>query len=482
MPSVSPEPRLKSETCEPKGSAPQQSEAVIEGSPPLKKGEQGGFDATETYICGNPPYLGSTWQSPSQKADLQAIFNGRTKSWKSLDYVAGWFMKAADYGVSTRTTAAFVSTNSICQGQQVPILWPLIFDTGAEIAFAYTSFKWANLAAHNAGVTVVVVGLSQHVGATRRLFTQDESGEEIVQETNNISPYLVPGANFTIAKTKQPISQVTLMHRGSGPVDGGHLFLNNSEREALLIDYPNAIKFIAPYSNSEEFINGKSRYCFWIHDEDSDEAITIPPLAGRLFAVKEMRQASRKKQTNELADFPHRFGEIRHKDSDTVLVVPRVSSENRAYLPVGLLTGNTIIGDRNFALYDAPLWNMALIASRLHWVWIGTVCVRMRTDFSYSNTLGWNTFPVPTLTTKNKTDLTRCAENILLAREAHFPATIADLYNPDNMPDNLRHAHEQNDEVLERIYIGRRFKNDTERLEKLFELYTKMTSEEASKS
>jgi hypothetical protein len=154
--------------------------------------------------------------------------------------------------------------------------------------------------------------------------------------------------------------------------------------------------------------------------------------------------------------------------------VPIVSSENRPYLPVGLLVKNAIVHNKAFALYDAPLWNMSLIASRLHWVWIGTVCVRLEMRFSYSNTLGWNTFPVPLLTEQNKKDLTRCAEDILLAREAHFPATIADLYDPESMPENLRLAHERNDEVLERIYIGRRFKNDTERLEKLFELYTKM--------
>ena len=161
-------------------------------------------------------------------------------------------------------------------------------------------------------------------------------------------------------------------------------------------------------------------------------------------------------------------------------MVPRVSSENREFLPVDYLSSDSIIGDRNFALYDAPVWNMALIASRLHWVWIGTVCVRMRTDFSYSNTLGWNTFPIPNFTEKNKADLTRCAEDILLAREAHFPATIADLYDPENMPANLRSAHGRNDEVLERIYIGRRFRNDTERLEKLFEMYTKIAAAPAS--
>ena len=189
-----------------------------------------------------------------------------------------------------------------------------------------------------------------------------------------------------------------------------------------------------------------------------------------------MRLDSKRKTTNELAIVPHRFGEVRQTGDEFIIVIPGISSENREYLPCGILPAGDIITNKLYALYDAPLWNMALIASRLHWVWIGTVCVRMRTDFSYSNTLGWNTFPVPKLTEKNKADLTKCAEAILLAREAHFPATIADLYKPDTMPENLRQAHARNDEVLERIYIGRRFKNDTERLEKLFDLYTKMTA------
>ena len=224
---------------------------------------------------------------------------------------------------------------------------------------------------------------------------------------------------------------------------------------------------------SEELIHGKLRFALWISDESAKSARENPTIAQRLKSVKTMRLVSSKAQTKEAAAWPHRFGEIRHKLSAYTIVVPRVSSENRDYLPVGLVQGGTIIGDRNFALYDAPLWNMAIIASRLHWVWIGTVCVRMRTDFSYSNTLGWNTFPVPTLTEKMKTDLTRSAENILLTSEAHFPAT---------MPDDLRAAHDHNDEILERIYIGRRFKNDTERLEKLFELYTKMTAQQAKQA
>lgn len=440
----------------------------------------------ETYICGNPPYIGSTWQSDEQKDDLKAIFDKRTKTWKSLDYVAGWFMKAADYGVQSNAAAAFVSTNSICQGQQVPILWPLIFATGHEIAFAHTSFKWANLASHNAGVTVVIVGIAKNAGAERRLFSEknsDSSGSSLeVKKTSHINAYLIPGANVIVEKASKPIAEITEMHRGSGPVDGGNFFLNFAEKNQLLKNAPQANKFIREYSNSDEFINGKQRYCLWLEDSDLDNAMQIPEIKQRINNVRNMRFASKKKQTQLEANTPHKFSEIRHQSSKTTLVVPRVSSENRPFLPVGIVEGGTIIGDRNFALYDAPLWNMAIIASRLHWVWIGTVCVRMRTDFSYSNTLGWNTFPIPLLTEQNKADLTACAENILLAREAHFPATIADLYDPEKMPENLRRAHEQNDEVLERIFIGRRFKNDTERLEKLFDLYTKMIAAEKTKS
>jgi hypothetical protein len=435
----------------------------------------------ETYICGNPPYLGSTWQSAEQKDDLKAIFDHRCKTWKSLDYVAGWFMKAADYGTHTPTAAAFVSTNSICQGQQVPILWPLVFGTKHTIHFAHTSFKWNNLASHNAGVTVVIVGITSQTGKARRLFSVTDDGATLEKQTDFINAYLVAGADVVVDKTSLPLCGQSEMDFGSKPVDGGNLFFNSDEKAQLLQLSPQIGSFIKAFSNSEEFINGKQRFCLWLNDENVGRATQTPEIAQRLERVRAMRLASSKKQTQQEALTPHRFSENRHQISKLTMVVPRVSSENRPFLPVGLVTGDTIIGDRNFALYDAPLWNMALIASRLHWVWIGTVCVRMRTDFSYSNTLGWNTFPVPHLTEQNKADLTQCAENILIAREAHFPSTIADLYDPEHMPDNLRHAHERNDEVLERIYIGRRFKNDTERLEKLFELYTKMTAADKAK-
>ena len=427
----------------------------------------------ETYICGNPPYLGSTWQSKEQKEDLGSVFDGRTKTWKALDYVTGWFMKAADYGLHTPAVAAFVATNSICQGQQVPFLWPLILETGHQICFAHTNFKWANLASHNAGVTVVIVGLSKQAGPAT-LFSENTDGEVVRKDVENINPYLIAGKNVIVEKAMKPLTQVSLMDFGNKADDGGHLTLSPAELEGLGLTNEQKSKFIKRFLGSKELINGEPRYCVWITDEQVEEARGIPSLNAQIEKVKNARLKSKDAYARSLAIRPHQFKTPRSAQS-SVIVTPRVSSENRPVLPVEYLSAGAIIGDRNFAIYDGPLWNMTLIASRLHWVWIGAVCVRLEMRFSYSNTLGWNTFPVPKLTEKNKADLTRCAEDILLAREAHFPATIADLYDPEKMPADLRAAHDRNDEVLERIYIGRRFRNDTERLEKLFELYTKMT-------
>ena len=424
-----------------------------------------------TYICSNPPYRGSQWQTAEQKADLKAIFEGRTKHWRSLDYVSGWFMKAADYGSKTDAAAALVSTNSTCQGRQVNTLWPLIFETGHEVSFAHTSFKWANLAAHNAGVTVVIVGISNHAGRKRRLYSLADHGGGIVRDADNINPYLVPAPNFVVRAVPEPLSDVTEMSFGSMPNDGGHLLLDAAEAANAIVNHSVDPSLLRPFFGSQEFIRGRERRCIWVGDNEFEAARMNDWLQSRFDAVRKQRSGSSRPTTIDLASTPFRFGEVRQTGEETVIVVPAISSENRDYLPCGLLPRGSIVSNKCYAFYDSPLWNMALIVSRLHWVWIGTVCVRLEMRFSYSNTLGWNTFPVPTLTAKNRDDLTACAENILLAREAHFPATIAELYDPDKMPENLRATHEHNDEVLERIYIGRRFRNDTERLEKLFDLY-----------
>jgi hypothetical protein len=427
----------------------------------------------ETYICGNPPYLGSRWRDPFQQKDLADLFSQRTPCFKDLDYVAAWYLKASEYIKTVNNSGcAFVATKSICQGEQVAMLWPLIFEDGLTISFAYRPFHWSNLASHNAGVTVVIVGLTQKNSSPKTIY--DEEEKRVVE---NIGPYLIATENVIVGKLAKPMNGLPRMDYGNKPTDGGNLIFDDVERSRLIASNPDSAIFIKNYAGSSEFINCTRRFCIWVEQESKKDAYAIPDFERRFEAIRQLRLASKGSQANANASTPYRFVFTPHK-TGKALIVPRVSSERRPYLPAGLVDDKTIISDRAAVVYNPETWALAIIVSRLHLVWIATVCVRMRMDFSYSNTLGWNTFPVPKLTEANKADLTRCAEDILLAREAHFPATIADLYDPESMPDNLRVAHERNDETLERIYLGRRFKNDTERLEKLFSLYTEMTAKQ----
>lgn len=433
----------------------------------------------ETYICGNPPYYGSRKQTSEQKADLAQICGKRISKWKSLDYVAGWFLKGLEFVENQPATFAFVCTSSNCEGLQVSVLWKFILSGRAQIVFAYRPFKWSNLAANNAGVTVNIVGVSADSNKQeKKIFDGNE-----LRVVSNISPYILPTPDIFVEPEPKPISALSSMTMGSMPRDGGHLLLSPEDARELLASHLEVQGLVRPYIGTDELVKGNQRRCLWIEDNDIELAISVPEIRDRLQKVSEMRVASPLDSTKEFADRPHRFVYLAGQAEHHVVGVGGASSENREYLPVALFNQRSVLSNLAFALYDAPLWNMALIASRLHLVWIATVCGKLKTDFRYSNTLGWNTFPVPTLTEQNKADLTRCAEDILLAREHYFPATIADMYDPDRMDTEfplVREAHDRNDEVLERIYIGRRFKNDTERLEKLFELYTKMTTRQAA--
>jgi hypothetical protein len=426
----------------------------------------------ETYICGNPPYKGSKLQSNEQKSDLLGAWAKHPTLAKTTDYVTGWIAKFLDYLNKEPTSAsAFVVTNSICQGQQAIDIWPEIFKRGCEIRFAHTSFKWANLAAHNAGVTVIIVGLGKTSPGRKKIYQGDS-----LKNCTSIGPYLVPDNLTSVQKEKIPICGQSVMLSGNMPRDAGGLILDQETAESILKKDPIASKYIKRFIGSDELIKGNIRYCLWIDDQDKDLASKSEFINNRLNLVRSSRIASNAESTRLYAGKPHRFVQIAGVAKNTTIVVAAISSEIREYLPADFVTNNSIISNLALALYDAPIWNLAIIFSRLHIVWISTVCGKLETRLRYSNTLGWNTFPIPSLTDKNKADLTRCAEDILLAREAHFPATIADLYDPETMPANLRDAHDRNDEVLERIYIGRKFRNDTERLEKLFEMYSKMTS------
>jgi hypothetical protein len=261
---------------------------------------------------------------------------------------------------------------------------------------------------------------------------------------------------------------------GSMARDDGNLILTWEEASRLVESRPDAQQLLRGLLGSQELIHVRDRQCLWIEDENLGLVKTIPEIRERVERVRAFRQASSAKTTRGYATIPHKFAQRAHRDG-LAMIISATSSEEREYIPADILDGRNVISNAAYAVYEPSIWELAIVVSRLHMCWIAAVCGKLETRLRYSSTLGWNTFPLPPLTEKNKTDLTRCAEDILLAREHHFPATIADLYDPETMPPDLRQAHERNDEVLERIYIGRRFKNDTERLEKLFELYTKMT-------
>jgi hypothetical protein len=264
------------------------------------------------------------------------------------------------------------------------------------------------------------------------------------------------------------------MQFGNMPRDGGHLLLDIGEMNYIYENNKMSRAYLRKFIGSHDFLQGNQRACIWVDGSNYKEASKIHDLNTRFEAVKVERLKSKAASTRKFANKPYQFVQIQGVAQFNSILIPRHSSENREYLPVGLLNDDYVIADSALAIYDAPVWNISILSSKLHLSWIATVCGKIKTDYRYANTLGWNTFPLPPLLEKQKADLTRTAEDILLARERHFPATIAELYDPERMPEDLRRAHERNDEVLERIYIGRRFKNDTERLEKLFQLYTEM--------
>ena len=422
----------------------------------------------ETYICGNPPYLGGKGQSTSQKIELEIVFGSRDQIGE-LDYVAAWLLKGAEYAAHHDAEAAFVATNSVNQGAQVHQLWPRIFKLGIEISFAQKDFKWSNNATKNAAVICSIIGMRKRGRKQKALI---ENG--LTREVTCIGPYLVPGHEIVVSQALSPISKLMPIITGNSPYDGGGLILSGDQRAELVQKHPKASGLTKRFYGSKDYLNGDQRYCLWIDNASIPLAESIPEIRARIESVRLVR-LNGGEVARGLASRSHQF-RYTHQAKSHLIFAPRVSSERRLYIPFGLLPSDCIVGDSAQAIYDAEVWHLSIVLSLMHMSWVRTVSGRLKTDLRYSSALCYNTFPVPLLTEQNKADLTDCAKNILLAREAHFPATIADLYDPESMPENLRHAHERNDEVLERIYIGRRFKNDTERLEKLFELYTKMTA------
>ena len=424
----------------------------------------------EIYLIGNPPYVGSSMQTKEQKEDFSIVF-GKRKYGKNLDYVSLWFIKGADYISRSNSQLAFVATNSIVQGLHISMLFPHILTEHVEIGYAYTSFKWTNNAKGNAGVTVIVLSLRpEGIKSPKYIFSGG-----VRTEAKNINWYLLDSPNIVLDSPRHPISnEFPPMVYGNKPSDGGNLFLDILEYQDLVTAHPDAKKYTHPILGSAEFINGKDRWCLWITDEQVKDASEIPPIAERLERVRAMRLCSKAAITREFASQPHRFLQLSYKKTDS-LIVPSVSSERREYIPIGYLGPETIISNLAFAVYDAEPWLFALLTSRMHMVWTRTVAGQLETRIRYSNTVVYNNFPVPELSARSKSELTDAALRVLDVREYHSEMTLAQLYDPDTMPQDLRIAHEQLDLLVDSLYRDIPFASDDERLKRLFNLYLKQT-------
>ena len=422
----------------------------------------------EVFVFGNPPYLGSSMQDKGQKKDMEIVCSG-FENYKNLDYIACWFYIAAKYIRDTQAKYAFVCTNSLTQGEQVALLWPNIFKLGLEIDFAYQSFKWNNNAKYNAAVIVVIIGLCKKGLAKRTIYS-----ETSVVQCTNINPYLLNAPNIIISRTTMPISDLPEMIKGSMPTDGGYLLMEQNEKDELLAKYPFLENVIKGYMGSDDFLNGKRRYCLWMNAKQYNQYKTIPELSKRFEGVARIRLESDTVTTQEYAKYPYLFRQPQYKETDSI-IVPGVSSEKRQYVPAGLLDKDVVISNAAFAIYDASSYTFGLISSYIHMVWMKTTCGRLEMRYRYSPTLCYNTFPFPKISNEKKEEIKQAAENVLVTREYYPEKTLAELYDPDKMPQDLREAHAQLDDIVESCYPGYPFANDEARLECLFKLYEKMT-------
>lgn len=421
----------------------------------------------EIYLLGNPPYVGARVQNEQHKSDMEKVFKN-IKGYNNLDYVACWFLKGAEYIRYASAKLAFVATSSICQGVQVGLLWPHVLLQDLEISFAHTSFKWENNARNNAGVICVIVGLQNKATSPKYIYSL-----KTIKKAGNINAYLAASPNRYLDSRTSPISELPPMVFGSMPNDGGHLLLNTIEKSELIKNYPEAESLIRKFIGAEEYLNGQERWCLWISDADRERAQRIPPIQNRIELVRKVRLESKRGITRSLADVPHRFGEIRHKDIDAI-IFPCISSSRREYIPVGLTDKRTIVNNKAYIIFDSNPFIIGLLSSRIHMTWVATVAGRLKNDFNYSALLCWNNFPVPKISKIQKDEINDRVLQIFDQRELYPEKTMAQLYDPDIMPDGLRNAHQELDVVIDQCYRSKEFSDDEERLEYLFKLYSEM--------
>lgn len=419
----------------------------------------------EVFVFGNPPYLGSRNQDKEQKYDMKAVFR---KDFGSLDYIACWFYKGAKYIENSKAECAFVTTNSICQGLQVALLWKRVLQNGVEVSFAHTSFKWSNNAKHNAAVTVAIVGITAHK-RPKYLFTDDR-----VMTVDNITAYLFPGKDIFVESASMPLNKsMPQMNFGNMAADGGQLLFTTSEKDDFVSKEPESEQYFRQIYGSEELINGKDRWCLWLYGHDVSDFEDFPLIKERIDKLRAIREKSSRPQ---LAEIPHLFAQITQPMGVNCIVVPRHSSETREYIPMGYIDKSKLASDACMVVGTDDISIFGILTSRFHMAWVRTVGGKLETRYRYSAQLCYNTFPFPKLTAEKKQALSEAAEEVLLTRADHPEKTLAELYDPEKMPEDLRNAHHVLDDLVESCYPGYPFANDEARLECLFKLYEKMTA------
>ncbi len=431
-----------------------------------------------SYILGNPPFVGKHLMDKNQQADIKLVTSG-IKGGGELDMVCGWFIKASEYIKETSIQVAFVSTNSISQGEQVGILWNKLLKGDISIKFAHRTFRWTNEAKGKAAVYVVIIGFARSgvlSGSEKNIYIYDNiKSEPISLPARNINPYLIDFDDLLILSRRKPISLVPALQYGNKPADGGHLILTNQEKKEFLIQDPSTKKYIREMVSAKEYLRGTKRWCLWLVDADPKEIRNIPLVLERVKAVKEFRLKSIKAATVKLAATPTLFAEIRQPKKPYV-IIPRVTSEFRDYIPFSFLNPSVIVNDSCTCLPEGTLFHLGVMSSAMHMAWVKQVCGRLKGDFRYSNDIVYNNYPWPAQPTSAQVaKIESCAQAVLDARAAHPTATLADLYDPLTMPPDLLKAHHKLDEAVDRAYRPQPFANELGRLQYLFELYRQYT-------
>ncbi len=429
-----------------------------------------------SYILGNPPFGGAKYQGEAQKEDVALVFNG-ARNTGLLDYVACWYRKAVDYMAKNHAIrSAFVSTNSITQGEQPGVLWPDLFNRGARINFAHRTFQWTSEARGKAAVHCVIIGFALEDEQKKWIFEYETpKSEPRPVPVSNVNHYLVDGPNIVSVKRGKPICDVPEMSFGNQPIDGGHLLFDDKEKKEFLKKEPSAAKWIRPFMGADEFINGIKRWCLWLKDVHLTELKGMPELAHRLALVKKFRLASKRPATRELAFTPGLFAFISHPDS-RYLLIPSVSSENRNYIPIGFMPPKVIASNLCLIIPHATLYHFGVLTSTMHMAWVRAVCGRLKSDYRYSAGIVYNNFPWPNPTEKQRNAIEKAAQEVLDARAKYPDCTLADLYHHLLTPPPLVNAHRKLNRAVDLAYGLRKFNGDPSRVAFLFQLYGRIVS------